>query len=235
MEIAHLSLRSLIWELRYRPAFALWDRAGAIWAQAVERWPALTMRQVAPNQTSFVMDNRIELGVHLDRSFVSAAGSKLSLEELLPYCAYLTDNVLPTLHVDTILRVGFKATFLKEYQTMDAAVSDFLSTGIIKNITGKHFGIEGSIRVPAVNLRLEDEYRGCQIAFLIRERTLKIDMPFIGEEDITPSSRDHLELVFECDYYTKGTMSVGQMRARHWVEEALQVIRRDSGVILREA
>jgi hypothetical protein len=193
------------------------------------------MRQAAPNQTSFVMDNRLELGVHLDRSFVAGAGSKLTLDELLPYCTFLTDFVLNTLRTDSLLRVGLKATFLKEYQTMDNAVSDFLSTGIIKEINGKHFGIDGRLRLPNVNLSLEDEHRGCQVTFLIRERTLKIEIPFIGEEDIAPSIRNRIELVFECDYYTKGTMNVGQMRARHWLEEAMQVIRRDSHVILRKA
>ena len=54
----------------------------------------------------------------------------------------------------------------------------------------------------------------------------------IGDEDFEPATKEHLELVYECDYFTKGDMTSGQLKASEWIEDAMHVIRRDSHVIL---
>jgi hypothetical protein len=204
MNITQLFLKSLILELRYPHAFRLWDRAGAIWANATHRWPALTLREATPNQTRFTLENRAEVSIHLERAFVNAAGSRLTLEEFIPYCRFIADDVPPLLDINTFVRVGFKSTFLKEYQNMDDALTDFFSTGMTKEIVGKHFGFEGKSEAPNVTIRFEGEYLACTTTLLVRRRTTKLEVQIIGDDDFQPITKDHLELVYECDYFTKG-------------------------------
>lgn len=233
MNISHLTLRSLIFELRYSPAFRLWDRAGAIWTDAARRWPALTLREATPNQTRFTIENRAELGVQLERAAANLAASKITLEEFLPYCRFLSEIALSLLEIPTFTRVGFKPTFIKEYNNMDDAVRDFFATGMTKELIGKHFGIEGRSEAPNVTIRFEGEYLGCATSLLVRKRATKLDMPMIGaDDDFEPVTKEHLELVYECDYFTKVNMDIGQLKATQWVEDAMKVIRRDSNVIL---
>jgi hypothetical protein len=232
MNIAQLSLKSLIFELRYPNAYRLWDTAGSIWASAMHRWPALTLREAAPNQQRFSLENRAELSIHLDRAFVRTAGSKLTLDDLIPYCRFIADDALPLLEISTFTRVGFKPTFVKEYQSMDDAVKDFFSTGMVKQIVGKNFGIDGKSDSPTVTMRFEGEYLGCMTTLLARRRMTRLEVQTIGDEDFEPATKEHLELVYECDYFTKGDMTSGQLKASEWIEDAMHVIRRDSHVIL---
>ncbi len=232
MNIAQFSLKSLILELRYPHAFRLWDSAGAIWTNATRRWPALTLRDAVPNQTRFTLGNKAEIGIHIDRAFVNVGASRVILDDFVPFCLFIVETAIPLLEIDTFTRVGFKSTFVKEYKTMDDAVNDFHSTGMTKQIGGKCFGIEGKSDSPSVTIRVEGEYLGCATTLLVRRRTTRLDVQVIGDDDFEPVTKEHLELVYDCDYFTKGEMAVGQLKASQWIEDAMHVIRRDSNVIL---
>jgi hypothetical protein len=235
MNIAHIPLASLTFELRYAHAFRLWDRAGAIAADAVYRWPALTLREGTPARIRLTLGTRAEINLQLERASVSVSGSKLKLEELAPYCLFL-EEALRLIEIKTFTRVGLKASFVKEYANgnIDDAVRDFVATGMSKAITGKHFGIEGKISIPSsVSTCFEGEYLGCTNTLQIRKRTVKLDVPpVIGIEDFMPVTNEHVELVYECDYFTKQDMDVGQLKAARWVDEAIHIIRRDANTIL---
>jgi hypothetical protein len=233
MNIAHLSLAALTFELRYPNAFHLWDRSGKIWADAVDRWPSLTLREAAPNQTGFRLENRAEVAVHLDRSFAAVAGRQVKVDNILPFCLFLGEDVPPTLGITTFTRIGFRATFIKRYEKMEDAVTDFFETGMTKKFNGKPFGIDGNVDSPTVSIRFEGKSLGCTATLQVRKRTLKLDVPMIGaDEDFDPVTREHLEFVYECDYFTTAPMARGQLKTDRWVNEAMHVIRRDSVLIL---
>jgi hypothetical protein len=233
MNIAHLSLRSLVFELRYPNAFRLWDRSGELWAGAINRWPGLTLREATPNQTRFNLENRAEIAVYLDRSYAAVAGQQTKLDDILPFCSFLGDNITRILEIVTLTRVGFKATFIKQYQTMQDAVRDFFETGMTKKIDGKPFGIDGSPDSPTVAIRFEGKSLGCAATLQVRKRAMKLDVPTIGaDEGFEPITKEYLELVYECDYFTTAQMELAQLKADRWVTEAMHVIRRDSFLIL---
>lgn len=232
MDIAQLTLRSLVFELRYPHAFYLWDRSGAIASAALSKWPELKLRDAAPNQVTFRLGRRLEFAFQIERCFAALSGAKVSLDELTPFISFLADLVLSDLEVPLLNRVGFKVTFLKEYKSTEAAVAEFFDTGILKHMEGKNFNVDGHVDLPNVSIRFEGEHVGCAIVLQVRKRKLEVDIPFIGDDFPEVNMSERNELVFECDYFTTKKMNLGQFRAARWTEEALHVIRRDSGVIL---
>jgi hypothetical protein len=234
VDIANLTLRSLIFELRYPRAFYLWDRAGSIAAAAISKWPELKLREAALGHVNFRLGQRLELGIQIERSFAALAGTRIALDELLPFLTFLVEQVLAQLEVTSLDRVGFKVTFLKEYPSAEAAADEFFQTGLIKPMDGKNFGVDGRIDLPNLSIRFEGEHVGCTAVLQIRKRKMELGVPYIGEDvpDLPTMTAEHNELVFECDYFTTQRMSLGQFRVSRWAEEALHVIRRDSSVIL---
>lgn len=233
MNIAHLSLASLIFELRYARAFLLWDRAGAIAADAVHQWPELTLREGTLGQVRLTLGTRAEISVKLEQAHVAVARSKLKFEELAPYSAFLSETTLRLLEISTLTRVSLRTTSLKEYADIDGAIRDFVATGMTKELGGKHFGIEGKIASPStVIIRFEGEYLGCANTLQVRTRTSKLDTPVIGNQDFEMDTKKHFELVYDCEYFTTANMDVGQLKATRWSEEAMRVIRRDANTIL---
>jgi hypothetical protein len=233
MNIAHLSLASLIFQLRYAHAFRLWDRAGAIAADAVYRWPTLTLREGTPQRIRLTLGTRAEINVQLEQASVAVADSTLKLEELLPYSSFLSETVPKVLEVKSLNEIRVKATFLKEYANIDDAVRDFGTTGMTKVFVGKHFGFEGKIAPPSsVSIRFEGDFLGCTNGLQIRKRAVKLDVPQIGISDFEIVTKEHVELVYECDYFTTATIEVGQLNANRWIEEAMRTIRRDANIIL---
>lgn len=232
MNISQLPLSSLTFEARYPPAYHLWDSAGRIWTRASERWPRLASAESEPNSTKFLLDNRVELSVQLERSHVIMAGGRHDLDEFGNYCSFLFGQVTSILKVTTLTRVGVRAIFMKRYPDTMSAVSDFESTGILRTISGKHFGIEGRIDLPEAIMRYEDDNLGCRLHFFVRRRKISINIPILGEEDLKPIEDERVELIFDCDYYTNSDLSAGQLDAEEWVKQAVHVIRRDAKVVL---
>jgi hypothetical protein len=218
--------------MRYSPAYLIWDRAGRIWNGATARWPKLKARTATPNQIRFFLENRAELGLELERAFVSFAGNNLKLEEFIPYCAYFSEEATRSLEIDSFKRVGFKVTYVKRYEDMDGAVADFISTGVFKKIPEVNFGIKGQITQPSFGLRFENENVGCVVVFQVRKREINMDVPIIGEEDLVSQHREYTELVLEFDYYAQN-MEIDQFKCSKWLEEAMHVMRRDAAMVLR--
>jgi hypothetical protein len=233
MNIAHLSLRSLIFELRHARAFLLWDRAGVIATDAAHRWPALILREATPGQVRLTLGTRAEISLKLEQAHVAISDNKLTLDELIPYSSFLYETTLRVLEINTLTRVSLKTTFIKEYSDIDDAVRDFVATGMTKALDGKHFGIEGKIASPStVVIRFEGDYLGCANTLQVRKRTSKLDVPVIGNNDFEIITKEHVEFVYDCEYFTTADMNVGQLNATRWIEEAMRVIRRDANTIL---
>ena len=68
LDLAQLKLRQAAIEIRYDNAYVLWDRAGLIWSRASAEWSKLRMIEAAPNITKFILNDRMELEVKLDRA-----------------------------------------------------------------------------------------------------------------------------------------------------------------------
>jgi hypothetical protein len=115
---------------------------------------------------------------------------------------------------------------------MKDAVTDFFSTGMTKKFDGKPFGIEGKVDSPSVTLRFEGNALGCTAVLQVRKRRMKLEVPFGAGEDFEPVTNEHLELVYECDYFTTTDILLGQLSTTRWINEAMHVIRRDSVLIL---
>ncbi len=54
----------------------------------------------------------------------------------------------------------------------------------------------------------------------------------MGEPTVEGVDKDLFELIYDIDYFTIGTVEVGQFRASDWITNAMRVIRRDSKVFL---
>lgn len=231
MDINQFSVRSLAFEIRYPPAFIIWDRSGMIWSDVSKRWKKIQPRDVKPNNVRYLIDEHAELSIALETSAITIAKRDKAIDDLLPFCSFIEHHVNNTLDVVEYKRIGFREVYFIKYENIDQAVENFMSTGVLKQISGKHFGIDGKISLPECVIRFENENLGCAVRFFTQTNTATLEVP-PGEEDIKSLKLERHELILDCDYYTKVSTTVGQIKIENWVRQAHQVIRRDVGVII---
>nr|WP_320192251.1 hypothetical protein [uncultured Desulfobacter sp.] len=63
-------LAKFILEIRYKPAYLLWDNSGQIWYQVKTIWPDIEVQTADPNKTFFKLGDDISLTVELEKAFV---------------------------------------------------------------------------------------------------------------------------------------------------------------------
>src|SRR5438552_560742 len=130
MDIAHFTLRNIAFEMRFPPAYRLWDASGRIWSNALERWPDLKLREAQPNQTRFTLGNFAEILIHLERAHTGIVSSKIDMDEFIRLCQFAYEQTIETLKVPKFTRIGLRPAFIRQYESIDAAVHDFISTGL---------------------------------------------------------------------------------------------------------
>lgn len=230
MDVAQLTLNSLAFEVRYAPAYLIWDRAGQIWADAVRRWPDFKPKDASPVTTRFWLSNRVEMLFQVQQAHVISVGPKIDLDEYISFCNSLIEQASGTLEVTSFTRIGLRHTFVKSFDTVNEASDAVLRTRILNFPGGKHFGIEGRINNPDINFRIEDEHNGCSGRILSQSKKIAVEVP-LGE-DIGVNDTERHEFIFDCDYYTRADTLVGQFRAADWIRQAVRVVRRDAKVFL---
>jgi hypothetical protein len=92
---------------------------------------------------------------------------------------------------------------------------------------GKFFSIEGKVRLPKCTILLESDSIAVRIGLEARERKIDFDaLP--GVEELKSLHIEKQELVYDVDYYTVASVSVGQLDLKEWIKQSYHLIKRDS-------
>lgn len=227
MKISEFVLQRALLEIRYDPAYLHWDRAGELWRTAAKQWPGLKNTKAEPNSTAFKWKNRYEFGALVERAHVSSTYPQEFLDEFYEVIDVFIGFVVGTLEIENFNRIGFRIGFIKKYESLQEAIASFIDLGLLDVPEGKQFGIDGSIVSPSYQVGWEGDELGVTVR--VNVVTEKVDF------DVSPGLRDiksvHYEdytLVYDVDYHTTASTSVGQLKPLEWAKSIMRVVRRDA-------
>ena len=230
LNISQFELRRAIVEVRYPKAYLIWDNAGKLWAEAKKRWATLDVREAEPGKTVFWLDDRSELSVLIDKARLTQERPKdfdkfvITVTEFLG----LTNDMLGLYEYE---RVGLRLVYRKKYEDKFAASNAMLSADILKVPNMPQFNIDGRAVLPEYVMRLEDDKKGVTVRLKAETETQEFSPP-LQMDEIEKAKVETHGVVFDVDYHTIGTLTVGQFRAKDWLNGAHRAIRRDSATFL---
>jgi hypothetical protein len=231
MDISYFDLHQANFEVRYDQAYLLWDRAGAIWQVMRRTNPNLKLKEAGPAKVVMTLDDRFQLSVELDKLAVSVFTPPSNIDDYIPLCQQVLSLAINNLELTLFSRIGMRVIYRHEFRSRAEASDALISTKIMKVPEGKHFGIEGQAKLPHYAIRWEGDKLGVQVNLRAQERKILVEA-IMGETAVQGIEKDLYELIFDVDYFTIGTVEVGQFRASDWITNALRVIRRDSKVFM---
>lgn len=242
LELTDFSFVRATLELRCVPNYLHWDRSGSIWTRFIEKKPNLKIVEASPGKTVFTLGSKYSFAISLNTletdGYTSIAATAnephASLKDLSELAEVFVEIVVRELEISEYKRIGLRSIFHKNFSTLRVASEALLSTRLISVPEGPHFGIEGSATLPQYLIKWEDDKRGAMVHLTAEKRSIEFNPP-PDWEGVAPFKKNINRLVADFDYYTIASVAVGQFRATDWLNNALHLIKRDSGKFFRGA
>jgi len=232
MDISEFKLQKIILELRYDPAYLIWDNIGAMWHAASKEWRGLEMSSADPNATVFKWKNLYELGVYTERARVMAQHPGAALdEEVYQVFDKFVEMVVSALEIDEFSRIGLRSIFYKDCGSEDEAINQMLSLGLLNPPKGMHFGVDGNFTNLSYDARWVGDEIGAKVLVATQSEEISFDPP-PGLDELPSLHKKRDLLFYDVDYFTTGSTAVGLFSPLEWVPHVMQVIRRDAGDFL---
>jgi hypothetical protein len=231
MQLADLNLFHAVVEVRYAPAYPLWDRTGSLWAKLDLHFPGLRMLGVQPNLAAFRLGNDFEFTVGLESAVLSAFKPNRTLAQFGEHANYFFPLVVEMLEIAELSRVGCRLMYTKEYPSAEEASEALLESGALKWPEGKHFNHSGRPVRPEWAFRWEDGETGVHIRLRIDERKYDFVPPLVWEGPL-PDKKDHIALTYDVDWYTGAPVLVTQISFDDWIKQRIHLTNRDSDEFL---
>lgn len=227
LELEDFRLLQATIEVRYDNAYILWDRAGTVWSTINDTWHDLKPFKVEPNVVVFKLLDQYQISVELDKASIIDLKPSSSLKDFIEIADTFVKLIIKPLSIKDFTRIGFRPIFVKSFPDKDLAAKALLSTKMIFEPKGRHFNIEGKVRLPRFGIVLETDSTGVRIALEARDRKIDFDaLP--GVEELKSLHMEKHELVYDVDYYTLAKVSVGQLDMKEWINQSYHLIKRDS-------
>jgi len=231
VKLSDLALRQVAFELRYTPAYLLWDRAGAVHTAALQKWHSLRVIRAEPGVTVFRLPPSSQITVTLERTTVETYKPDANLLEFIELSHFYTENLVRELGVSEFLRIGTRLIYAKTFPTIEEASQAILETRQVNVPAGKHFNIEGKGLYPEYTLRWEGEKTAVAVRLRAVGQKVEFDAPFAVEE-IASVHTERFDAIFDVDHFTGAATPAGQFRCKDWIQQAVHLTRRDSGAFL---
>lgn len=227
LDLSQLKLCRAVIEIRYDNAYTLWDRAGLIWSKACSIWAGLKTIKAEPNTTTFILNERFELSVSIDKAHLIDAKPSSSLKEFMENAELFVNLVSDSLDIAQFTRLGFRLIYSKVFPDKITAANTLISSKMLIIPEGKHFNIEGKPLLPKYSLTWEGESTGVRVTLVAQEKKVDLDVP-LGIEEFSPVHIKKHEVIYDIDYYTMKSVSKGQLNVTEWISQAYHLIKRDS-------
>jgi len=225
IDLSDFKIHQAALELRYSPAFLLWDKAGTIWRKVASHYPELRARNVEPNTQSFRFYDRTDGIIQTEKCYITTFFPG-NLDEFKKLSSIFFEEVLTKLEIISIDRIGFRLILEKKFNSQDDLLSFVSSSLKSKPSKGKYFNIEGRLREFEHAMRWEDESKGCTAR--LKAVVLKVDIDAPREfEDLSPVHSQRSILTADADMYTLLPVSVGKFSSVAIIEDWARLIRRD--------
>lgn len=232
MELTEFELERATFEVRYEPAFQLWDGSGALTGELLKKIPDTEVVDGQPAKISYRIGRIGDMCVELDKSFVVLHYPQRSLETLTPIAEQLVKLLLRHLKVSQFNRVGTRVLYTKKYEDLQYATKKLLDHGPLGVPEGKHFGQEGSPKQADFSLRWEGPALGTWVR--IFTETVKVEFtPPPAIREVSPTKSETSRLAVDIDYYSTAAMLPEQLHVADWIKNVVHVANRDIKNVLK--
>ena len=114
MRLSQFRVHTVAFEVRFDPAYLLFDTSGEVWQGVKTAYPSLKVVQAAPNKVVGILDGRYQLSVELERVVIEDFPTSWDLGSYITICGSILPNVLahlrvPDLHVSDCVSSTGKA------------------------------------------------------------------------------------------------------------------------------
>jgi hypothetical protein len=217
--IDDLPLDHCAFELRYNPAYHLWDHVGSIWSAMVAAHPGLKATATQPNQQTFETDT-LKLSLEISALRVLGRGEH-AVDEVAKKGRLLTQLACEGGKIDSFKRAGFRMIRIKSFESSAEA----LQFAGISNEGLANLGKKSQKVGCGHSTRYEGENSGLQVTLRIEERELNFQAPWESLPFLPPKlERKEPILISDCDYYTIGIVEQESFDPETWVRQALKTI-----------
>jgi hypothetical protein len=213
-------------ELRYPPAFALWDVAGRIWGEILGKFPDLRLASVMPNQQVFESP-RLRGSVELEVCRFMSVPPKPEFQAteatqvMFEACARL-------LRFHEITRLGFRMVRTLPFPSAADSINFVQKTMSVPLLKP----LDGGRRVTAFNLteKQEDDTSGLTAIIRVEQREIKISFPWEIQGRLPSNVPTTLEkeflVVLDSDYFTTAPVEPEVVNISEWSRQATRSIKK---------
>jgi hypothetical protein len=226
---------SAVFEVRYAPAFRIWDRSGALWNRIADTFPAISTKQAQPNQVLVRLAPNIDAAVGVEQSVISALKPDSSLDRLKAAAGAVLPAMIDLFEIDQFTRIGLRLMFVKRFPERDGAVEFLANCVPIPQPRGKIMNVDGRLLDPQIAFRWESQTTGFQLRLLANQQQLNMELP-AEYQHIMPAAKDLIlnQALIDIDYYVHSQVSADQFRADELIDNWLRAIKRDIGKVLND-
>ena len=226
----------LISELRYHEAFAIWDRAGALWQELGSRFKVFKSSSVAPNNVTFFGDDRYTLSVGIERASIVDNKPEGSNERSLELFSFFAHTVIGILSINVFERVGTRFIYSIDFKTLREAQKKAEESVPYRVPKKKLFNISPESLSPSFKIEGDDG----ELAYVaqIYAREHKLDFrppPDVAALGLSKMEKSLFQLVLDLDFSTKKPMPTESFDALTWLTGWNKIVRRDADAFLELA
>lgn len=233
IEFSQFKVRQGTLELRYSPAFLLWDRAGTIWQELHKRYPELRANVTQPSQQVMKVDNSSDAALQINTCNVTTAYPPTGFENFKLLAARFFQIVIATLEIETLERIGLRIIFERQFATREEAADFAFNLTKYRPGKSKYLGIDGRAVDFDYAIRWEGEARGCMARIKTAQFKLDVEIP-AGFEGVNSVHKEITIVNIDVDYYTLLQTHVGKFDGPTLIDDWYRLIRRDVPELLHD-
>ncbi|SEI45598.1 hypothetical protein [Frateuria terrea] len=222
---------SLVFQIQYKEAFSLWDRAGEIAAAMKRIWPDLGVQDGTPNQ-QILSGNGYQINTGLTQSTITLRSEQVLQSQALKSVSEAFEVWRSGLELIELTRISARVVFAKDFPEISDAREFLLGLDLIRWPEQKVFDqpIDSSRNVPELTFRFEDEKSFAFVRIRSERKTIKLNVdPDIME---APIEKRICRVLVDFDRGNIGSIPLSKLQIPEWFKGYVHVLRRDIDKVL---
>lgn len=214
-------------ELRYSPAFLIWDKSGELWTNVRKHFPALEPQGIQPQQVVFNAENRWHMEVNWDKARLTDFTPPAEFDEKLEKVEGFFSSIIDSLEITSFSRIGIRVDYAKAFSTRSEVFDYIRKVTLKKDLPPKIFDVTPTVIKSVYHLSIEDEDLGC--TFILEPVSRTIDAPISPEyQALKPQKVEENFVRLTLDHYTTRNVLTDQFRLKDFVNRVRRVTHRDT-------
>ena len=226
-----LSLGYATCEVRYDPAYLIFDRTGAICLESREHYPDLKITAASPTSTSF-SGKGYTFTVEQACSRAMLNIKRHDPKEFGEMTSHFFEIVLRLLDVRVLTRIGLRQGYFKAFSEHDDGGSAVKALTLQHVSSDNYFGLPGESQ--ELIMRWESSEVGAMLHVVPVPGTLALAIPDVLKIEGDAEKKYKSAIVFDVDYYTLAPTYRTQWSSQEWIAQSSHVIKKGIRSLLQQ-